>query len=119
MKCFAPYYFDVDQTLVLCRLGKHSDAVIVNEGRFHEAVVPNGPVIDDLMWLSRRGHTIIVWSKEGADWAEAVVKALGLDAYVALCLEKPTGYYDDLEAPEFMGKRHYAVREDASTGGAR
>jgi hypothetical protein len=54
-----------------------------------------------------RGSFIVVWSAGGFAWAEAVVKALGLEEYVDLCMTKPHAYIDDKKAEEFMGEHIY------------
>lgn len=42
-----------------------------------------------------QGRTVIVWSAAGYKWAETIVKALGLEQYVSLILEKPSVICDD------------------------
>lgn len=52
-------------------------------------------------------NTIVVWSAGGWQWAQAVVKALGIEEYVDAVMEKPTMYVDDLPCKDFMGTRVY------------
>lgn len=54
-----------------------------------------------------RGALVIVWSQNGYQWAEAVVKALGLEAYVDFIMSKPRMHCDDLPSSEWMGERIY------------
>lgn len=54
-----------------------------------------------------RGSFIVVWSAGGYQWAEAVVKALGLEAHVDLIMTKPHMYIDDKKAEEFMKEHLY------------
>jgi phosphoserine phosphatase len=55
--------------------------------------------------LAVRGHAIVLWSKAGPCWAEAVAFALEIDDIVCACLAKPDYYIDDIQDPkEFMGK---------------
>jgi FMN phosphatase YigB (HAD superfamily) len=54
-----------------------------------------------------RGSFIVVWSSGGFAWAEAVVKALGLEDYVDLCMTKPHMYIDDKKAEQIMGEHLY------------
>lgn len=54
-----------------------------------------------------RGHTVVVWSQGGWEWAERVVKALGIESFVDIILDKPSWYIDDLPASAFMGPRVY------------
>ncbi len=58
-----------------------------------------------------RGHSIIVWSAGGADWAREVVFRLGLDEMVDACISKPSWILDDLPASEFIPER---IRRDLS-----
>lgn len=55
----------------------------------------------------RRGAYIVVWSAGGYRWAEAVVKALGLEEFVDEVSSKPFMYIDDLQAAEILGERLY------------
>lgn len=59
-----------------------------------------------------RGHKVVVWSAGGADWAEAVVKALGLERYVTLCMMKPMWAYDDKKPEEYMPKSQWIEYKD-------
>lgn len=54
-----------------------------------------------------RGHTVIIWSAGGWQWANAVVKALQLEQYVDLVISKPSWIYDDLPAERFMPKNQW------------
>jgi hypothetical protein len=54
-----------------------------------------------------RGSTIIVWSAGGHAWAEAVVRALGIEKYVDYCMSKPIGYIDDKPANKILGEHIY------------
>jgi hydroxymethylpyrimidine pyrophosphatase-like HAD family hydrolase len=76
-----------------------------------QRLLPHRKHIEQLKKHKQRGHTVIVWSAGGYDWAAAVVKALGLETYVDLVISKPTWFYDDLTPDEFMGKRYYMKDE--------
>lgn len=56
---------------------------------------------------AKRGCYIIVWSQSGEAWADAVVKALGLEEYVNQTMPKPTSYGDDLPAEIWMQHQIY------------
>lgn len=105
-------YFDVDDTLVMwgpipkdysgslvkvCEpsLGIHLDGIC------HEKH------IEELKQHARRGHKIVVWSAGGWKWALAVVKALNLETFVDVVIEKPEWLYDDLQPELFMPRRKY------------
>jgi hypothetical protein len=49
-----------------------------------------------------RKHTVILWSAGGADWAEEVANKIGLGKSVDAYADKPTWFYDDLPASQFM-----------------
>ena len=103
--------FDVDDTLILHhRKPQPGDIVHYlthNNLKEHEVIVHTKHV-DMLKRHKQFGKCwIIVWSWGGADWAELVVKTLGLEDYVDLVTGKPFKYYDDLAASEWMGKPVY------------
>lgn len=67
----------------------------------------NFPMIRLLEEEHRRGSTIIVWSRGGWEWAEAVIKALGLENKVQLVMSKPMVYFDDRPIEEWLPYRVY------------
>lgn len=83
----------------------------VSVGTWTERLKPHKKHIEQLKLHKLRGHTVIVWSAGGWEWAEAVVRALKLEQYVDLVIEKPMWFYDDLMPNEFMGKRYYMKDE--------
>ena len=62
----------------------------------------NKKQVDQLKEHKIRGHTIIVWSAGGADWAQEVVRQCGLSGVVDAVMSKPDWFYDDIPASEFM-----------------
>ena len=56
-------------------------------------------MIEFIKKFKRRGHSILVWSRAGSDWAEAVVNAVGLTDYVDVILPKLTHFFDDVRDP--------------------
>jgi hypothetical protein len=93
-------YVDVDDTLVLWRPVKEDDWV-VNLPRYGYLAVSSRHVTS-IKQHKARGHLIVVWSQGGADWAEEVVKLIGLEDYVDLVISKPRWIYDDKPASYFM-----------------
>lgn len=77
---------------------------MVRDNQSIELLVPNDAQIEQLKRLKLRHHTIIVWSAGGVDWAETVIKTLGLEDYVDAVMCKPTYVFDDLPVEEFMPK---------------
>jgi hypothetical protein len=92
--------FDVDHTLVFpddCPeelWGNKADFIV----EFNNKRIP--------LWVHKKhikrlkdesnNATIIVWSQQGEDWAEAVVKAIGLESDVDFVMLKPEEMVDDL-----------------------
>lgn len=104
-------YFDVDDTLV--SWDYHHGFPGPNKLEFEDP--SDGSVlyleiiqenIDALInHKAIRKHTVVVWSAGGADWAEEVVRKLCLSKYVDVIMSKPTWFYDDLPAGEFMEEK--------------
>lgn len=74
-------------------------------------LVPHKKHIEQLKLHKMRGHTVVVWSAGGWDWAEAVVKTLKLEQYVDLVINKPIWAYDDLPPSEYMPKSQWMKDE--------
>lgn len=108
-------YFDCDDTLIYWPTHKYpgtmniKDPCLVKIGKEEEGIMctPMEKHIAALKQHKAQGNSVIVWSAGGADWAEAVVKALGLEEYVDACMAKPAIYYDDLDCRQFMGSKTY------------
>ena len=119
-------YFDIDDTLIewnyIEGYGITDYIVIECRGRVGKYLI-NRHNLEHLIKLSNRGHGIIIWSAGGSDWAEAVVKGLGIEKYVDVVAPKATYYIDDIKDParvlgkyafyDLNGKRHgYAPKEE-------
>ena len=115
-------FFDCDDTLVMwgSKFYKEdmSNIISISDPYYVPNMYSNmGPIIKlvphdkhikylkDCKTLNK--NTVVVWSAGGWQWAEAVVKALGLEEYVDAVMEKPTMYVDDLPCKDFMGTRIY------------
>lgn len=128
--CNQTVFFDVDDTLVMWDATPEelkargvnficpgSIIDIDNDGNkqfsppWTERLLPHRKHIEQLKKHKMRGHTIIVWSAGGWDWATAVVKALQLDNFVDLVISKPTWAYDDLQPAEFIPKPQWMKDE--------
>lgn len=90
-ECPGSLYIDSD--------GKQTHASI-----WKSRLLPHRKHIEQLKKHKMRGHTIIVWSAGGWDWAAAIVKTLELENFVDLVISKPTWAYDDLQVAEFIPK---------------
>ena len=108
--CGPTAFFDCDDTLVMWSIPQDykGELVTVQCRNFSDTLVPNPHNILLLKKMAARGHSIVVWSGGGADWAEAVVKALELEDFVDVVTSKPQYYIDDIgNAKEWIGKWGY------------
>jgi hydroxymethylpyrimidine pyrophosphatase-like HAD family hydrolase len=90
-------FFDIDDTLVMENPKvpdmEYIDVLTgsVKYGKKHKAH------IEQLIKHKNRGFYIVVWSGNGYKHAEQIVKALGIEEYVDLCMSKPVKHWDDLK----------------------
>src|SRR5690554_3670238 len=98
---------DCDDTLILWDKSEYDpESYITISAHGHDSVVvPHEANIKLFKKFAKLGYTMIVWSQSGYAWAEAVVKALGLEDMVTLCMSKPRYYFDDIPCEEWMGPR--------------
>ena len=100
--------FDVDDTLVMWDWraidpeGKGLVSVVDPNGGCSELVLPHFRHIELMRQFKARGHTVVVWSQGGHEWAEAVCKVLGIENIVDIVMDKPNWYVDDLSAGAWM-----------------
>jgi hypothetical protein len=102
--------FDCDDTLVMWFSSCNPEEkvkIVCPYGGSETWLKPHKGHIELLKKFKVRGHTIIVWSSGGVLWAEAVVKALGLEAYVDTVMTKPSKLVDDLKVTEIFPVRIY------------
>lgn len=105
-------FFDVDDTLVM-----HQAEATIPYGemtRVWDSVTKKGiivrinrPMVRLLIEAKSRGFYVIVWSKGGYQWAEDVLKSLGLETYVDQVMSKPLHYFDDKNVQEWLTDRIY------------
>lgn len=104
-------FIDVDDTLVMWdTMGLPLAELVTVTDPYHTNEVFLAPHYGHIKVLKDRkvrGSYIVVWSAGGYQWAESVVKALKLEAYVDLIMTKPHMYIDDKKAEEFMCERVY------------
>ena len=106
-------YCDVDETLILWNWKDYTEAitglVAITDPDSNVSVygLPHHRHIELLKQFKCRGHTVVVWSAGGAEWAERAVKALGIEKLVDVVLAKPDWYVDDLPAAVYMKKPIY------------
>lgn len=128
--CKQTTYFDVDDTLIMWSATQQEldargveitspESVVFFDGedeprsvgKFTQKVLPHRVHIEQMIKHKLRGHTIVVWSAGGWDWAEAAVRALGLEKYVDLVISKPTWTYDDKQPDDFIPKPYWMKDE--------
>lgn len=113
-------YCDVDETLVLWDWKQYDpdgkDLIEIKDiqSGYSEFLLPHFRHVEFLKQFKTRGHTIVVWSQGGAIWCETVVKALGLEDIVDICISKPDWYIDDMHASAYFGNNIYKHPTDPS-----
>lgn len=110
-------YIDVDDTLVSWAHGFFwHEGALEFEDPYDGATLYLDVIkehVDAIKSHKLRGHTVVVWSAGGADWAEEVVKRLHLEKHVDAVLAKPNWFYDDLPANrilEEIHRKHYILK---------
>ena len=104
------YASDVDDTLIMWRIpeGYTGELVETNLDGFKDSGIPNRHAINHLKKMKARGYAVVVWSAGGSEWAEAVVKTLGLEEEVDLVMPKIDFHLDDVPDPaDKIGKWQY------------
>lgn len=101
--------FDVDETLFMHGMDypSYKSGLLNPYSGNYSPGMGNSKHIELMKQYKARGLFIIVWSKAGVLWAEAVVKHLKLEGYVDLVVTKFDRYVDDLEADKILGERVY------------
>lgn len=101
--------FDVDDTLVMWSWPeKFNDrVVIINNYGHNTSLVPHEKHIALMKQFKARGYYVIVWSQGGFEWANAVVEALDLTAFVDEVKTKPKWYVDDLGSHIWMTRSYF------------
>jgi FMN phosphatase YigB (HAD superfamily) len=127
-------FFDVDDTLILWDSYNHrSDPnfdsisltphenlkgrIIVEDPYMPGHMMSFRPHVAHCHILIRnknQGRTIVVWSAAGHAWASTVVKALGLEEYVSLIMEKPKIIVDDTPFENWHPQRIYLSKDTES-----
>lgn len=102
-------YFDVDDTLVMwhgnvVKPKSSEGTVTLKDPRDGSTLFlkVHDEHVEMLKGHKMRGHSVVVWSAGGADWAEYVIKELKLESYVDVIMSKPNWWYDDLLAKEIL-----------------
>lgn len=102
-----PIPFDCDDTLIMWNITDNCPTITIEYLGQLNKVRPNKVHVELLKHYKMQGHSIIVWSAGGSEWAKKVVSALNLDEFVDLTMGKPTFYVDDVDVWQWMGRRVY------------
>ena len=102
-------FFDVDETLIMYKQQDPSRMVEIRVpgNPYSVHVTPHEEHIARLIHHKVWNNGVVVWSRSGYQWAEAVVKALDLEQYVDIVMSKPLYYYDDRPCCEILGEHRY------------
>lgn len=95
--------FDVDDTLIVEDNAKYTHSFKHNGQQYNVRV--NSKLIIKLKELFNNKKTIVVWSQQGADWADDVVRGIGIENFVHYTMTKISDCYDDLPTRDWM-KNH-------------
>jgi predicted phosphatase len=113
--------FDVDKTLVmpLVNADLARQTVEINDPYSGTTTLrlPHYPHIKMLKNYVARGAQVVVWSKNGNQWAAEVLKALKLDHLDVIVFTKPTAYVDDELSIKWMGEHVYIDPADSFGSG--
>lgn len=95
------YASDVDDTLVMWADPNKfpGRTITITTNGFSEKAAVNEYALEHLKKMKRRGYSVVVWSAGGSDWAESVVKALGIEGYVDVVMPKIDDHLDDVQDP--------------------
>lgn len=118
--------FDVDDTLVLWNRSEYSPtakSISVKHKNFTSTLPVHTEHVNLMVKLIKIGYDIVVWSRSGYEWAQAVVEELMLQDYIPegmheriTIMSKPTLIVDDQDPAVWIGEQVYrepvkAIRE--------
>jgi predicted phosphatase len=89
--------FDIDDTLLMHidRRVRTKDKIEIEYGDEKIYLTPHKFHVTFLKHCHKRGDFVVIWSKNGHQYAEQVVKKLNLSKYVHLIMSKPSRHVDD------------------------
>lgn len=95
-------FFDVDSTLVKQTASGELRLELYGVPNQYKALTKNAIQIGTHL---KRGWIVFIWSNNGPEWAEQVVRALGYNPDDLIILNKPMKIFDDEDASAWMPKR--------------
>jgi len=90
-------FVDVDDTLIMWK---------------GHTYTPHKKHIEMIKKFHARVQPVVVWSAGGWEWAERIVKELGLEPYVTAVMSKPMWWVDDVTANEVLPEYTRIYLED-------
>lgn len=91
--------FDVDDTLIFqdCpyKIFQNAD-LIIHVNQIKTPIWIHQKHIEHLKKLKENGYSIWIWSQQGSEWAEYIVKELNLQNFIDIISTKPEKMFDDL-----------------------
>lgn len=97
-------YMDVDDTTILWEPENYThdpeELVWISDGTRNFPFLPHKRNIEFVQKLKLQGYGVVIWSAAGANWAERVVKALGLEDLPDMIISKPELCVDDILEPK-------------------
>lgn len=99
-------FFDVDDTLALWDQPIDDTSFFFNlsdNPKYGVWLKPNDYMVRKVQIFKQAGYCVVVWSQSGPEWAEGIVRKLGLVDYVDVVIAKPLYHYDDRPCTEWMG----------------
>lgn len=103
-------FCDVDETLISYDYSDFEDELIKIIDPYDKEELELFPLKANIRLLKRcklKGKSVVVWSRGGYKWAEAVVEALNLQEYVDLIMAKVELYIDDKDISDWGTSRSY------------
>ncbi len=102
---------DIDDTLVSLHYIEGITPIYVE---FHDEQIPVYPRAENIQFVkdcALRGFYLRVHSQGGHEWAERVVRLLGLEKMIHSVETKPKWYLDDLDANAWMDRVYKCKQE--------
>jgi len=109
-------FFDVDDTLIMWdhKISDNFRLIKVEDPNMPGHMMTFLPHLSHINLLKRnynQGRIVIVWSAAGSKWASTIVKALKIEEFVTLILEKPKMYCDDTPIEHWAPQRIYLNKD--------
>jgi len=92
--------FDVDDCLIVEDNNDFTHSFIHNGKNINVRL--NNDLVSKIKESFNKQKTVVIWSQQGADWADDVVRGVGLENYVHYTMTKISTCYDDLATREWM-----------------